>query len=235
MEDKKITHCNQCPNHCPIDAVQCGRGKKLAEKLQAGENEEAMDGMFEDFKNIHNHFQNHIHKHNGPKFREKAAFINEAHRSWRSSNPEDRERQRGRTWQNYDKIEETDELLGLMRACGHYTFHNANRKSGQGWIMHILSHIEQISQKELQQIMRVQPGSISELLTKMERAGFVEREKDENDKRRIIVKITDKGKEHLAEFQNEEEQQDLFAALDEAQKEQLKGLLRTLLKSWNRQ
>ncbi len=32
-----LPNCPRCRRHCPIDAVSCGRGKELVEKLLSGE------------------------------------------------------------------------------------------------------------------------------------------------------------------------------------------------------
>lgn len=242
MGDKKITHCNQCPNHCPIDAVQCGRGKQLARQLKYENNHDDTVETNEDNDNLDE--KDFEQKKTMDEFETEDFFAGGFHRSWW----EHGNRKRENFWERHGRsghmgrertnfpggaLNEDDELMNLIRACGHYTFHNAGRRSGQGWIMHILSHIEEISQKELQNFMHIQPGSISELLAKMERAGYVKREKDEKDKRRTIVKITDIGKQHITDYYDAEEQ-DLFVALNTEQKEQLKELLQILLNSWYR-
>lgn len=33
MENKQMTNCNQCPNQCPADALQCGRGRHYFEQM----------------------------------------------------------------------------------------------------------------------------------------------------------------------------------------------------------
>lgn len=91
MENEKITNCNQCPNQCPVEALQCGRGR---------------------------HY--------------------------------------------FEQMGKPDDLYGLMRACGHYLHHSSGNP------------------------------------------------------------------------QREEGRQQLFAALDEAEQETLKGLLKKLTESWER-
>lgn len=39
METKLPQNCNQCENHCPSDALRCGRGKAYFQRLQSGEPE----------------------------------------------------------------------------------------------------------------------------------------------------------------------------------------------------
>ena len=127
---------------------------------------------------------------------------------------------------------EQEELYRLMRSCGHILYHSGSSKSGQGRIMHLLDENGPMSQKELQTTMNVQSGSISEILTKLEREGLIARSRDENDRRRVIVALTEKGLEHAREYHSRSRRKDWFAALDEAQRQELQTLLQLLLDSW---
>lgn len=89
-----------------------------------------------------------------------------------------------------------------------------------------------MSQKELQELFQVKPGSMSEILSKLENKGFIERIKDDEDKRKAIVKITEAGKIRLEERQKAKSNGDPFAVLDEAQQEELRKLLKLLLDDW---
>lgn len=127
-----------------------------------------------------------------------------------------------------------EDLEALMRACGHFLYHSAGERNGQGRIMHILSSREMISQMELQEILEIKPGSMSEILSKMEEKGLIERRKDEEDKRKTIVELTEAGKQHVIEYHELHKKKDKFQALSDEQKEQLKELLSILLKSWKK-
>ena len=119
-----------------------------------------------------------------------------------------------------------------MRACGHVLYHQSSRKSGQGRILRILSHCESIGQRELQEILGIQTGSLSEILAKMESAGLIERERDETDRRRSIVRLTQTGRDRAGECRHDGERADMFSALNEEQKNQLRELLAILLADW---
>ena len=54
----------------------------------------------------------------------------------------------------------------------------------QGRVLRIVTNHDGINQKKLQEIIGIQPGSLSEILLKMEKAGYILRKDDENDKRR---------------------------------------------------
>jgi len=72
-----------------------------------------------------------------------------------------------------------------------------------------------MSRKELQELFQVKPGSMSEIVSKLEHKGFIERIKDDEDKRKAIVKITEAGKARLEERQRAKSNGDSFAALDD--------------------
>ena len=128
--------------------------------------------------------------------------------------------------------DEAEELYRLMRACGHILYHSGASKAGQGRILHILDYEGQISQKELQARLGIQSGSISEILTKLEREGLICREKDTQDRRKVIVKMTEDGKEHARKYHARRRDKDWFAALGPEQRAQLRELLQILLNSW---
>ena len=77
----------------------------------------------------------------------------------------------------------------------------------------------------------VQTGSLSEILAKMESAGLIERERDETDRRRSIVRLTQTGRDRAGKCRAGEHP-DMFSALNEEQKNQLKELLSILLADW---
>ncbi len=145
-------------------------------------------------------------------------------------------RRRGREF--LEEFEQSDDLLGLLRSCSHILRHQAGRGSGsgQGRILHILYRCEEISQKELQSILQIQPGSLSEILTKLENKGLIERSKDDEDKRVTTVRITEAGKEtvNLHGLEKSDRKEELFSALDENQQEELKKLLQILLEDWKK-
>ena len=126
-----------------------------------------------------------------------------------------------------------EELYHLMRACGHILYHSGASCTGQGRILHILDQEGAVSQKDLQERLNIQSGSISEILTKLEKEGLIERRRDEKDKRRMIVYLTDKGAEHARLYHAGRQEKDWFSALNAEQREQLRDLLQTLLDSWH--
>jgi len=100
----------------------------------------------------------------------------------------------------------------------------------QSLILSILAGRDVLSQRELQQMMGIQPGSLSELLSKLEGKGYLVREKAE-DRRGNLLRITEEGRKAIPTA-DDLPGNDPFAALTDEQQDQLAALLRTLLDSW---
>lgn len=89
----------------------------------------------------------------------------------------------------------------------------ADRSRGQGRILATLKRQDGISTKDLAHMLGVQISSLNEVLSKMEKAGYVTREPSEKDRRVMLVKLTQKG---IDEQQSEVEGfNDIFTCLSE--------------------
>ena len=148
----------------------------------------------------------------------------------------------------------TEDLTILLRGCGHYLFHRSHnvmrdldRGSGyihdrdrhrnvmggsQQQILSILSKNGPMAQKDLLDVLMIRPGSLSELLSKLEEKGLLVRQEDENDRRKVILTLTEEGQSAGAGESDFTGEKDLFAVLDEEEKNTLKLLLKKLLGSW---
>lgn len=133
---------------------------------------------------------------------------------------------------SHHKHHETNNSLGyLLGHCEHYFTHRiGSKKRGQDSILTVISQRPGITQKEIGEILGIQPASVSELLMKLERKGLVLREKDELDRRSIKVQLTEDGHCHLEE--PEENSTDPFQSLSAEEQEQLRCLLEKLLADW---
>ena len=129
---------------------------------------------------------------------------------------------------------ERRELLDDLQKCGHYLHNRKGKKFGQYRILLILSKNPGMAQKELQDFLRIKSGSISEILLKMEVNGLISRSKAQEDKRKVIIEVTDLGltkvKELTSEYEKENES--LFNCLNDDECRQLKTLLEKLKSSW---
>jgi DNA-binding MarR family transcriptional regulator len=104
---------------------------------------------------------------------------------------------------------------------------------GQGYVLSLLVEAP-LSQKELLEKLGVRAGSLSELLGKLESAGYITRVKDESDSRIVNVAITESGRAFAAEREQQRTQfaDGLFSALDEDEKTTLIALLEKLHAAW---
>jgi DNA-binding MarR family transcriptional regulator len=130
-----------------------------------------------------------------------------------------------------ENTQQDDTLTSLLQRCGRFVAHSVDSSRGQGSIMKILSKEKEIAQGDLLEKLAVKPGSLSETLQKLEERGFIERKRDEDDKRRTIITLTKKGEEHTEEYKAENKG-DIFAALTPEEQESLKALLKKLDDTW---
>ena len=138
----------------------------------------------------------------------------------------------GRFGTRLEGMEGEDGLSALLGKCGHYLYHRPYHGRGQGRILKMLSGQEEVTQKELQETLGIQAGSVSEIISKLEARGLVARERDDADKRRVLLRITEEGKKRAETDFDEGKTEDLYGVLSEEEQETLKGLLGRLLESW---
>lgn len=123
-----------------------------------------------------------------------------------------------------------ERLNKLLRRCGHVLYHQANHTQ-QDEVLQILAKEGPMNQKQIQEHLSVQAGSASELISKLENKQFVQRSRDEKDRRRVVLSLTERG-QLAARIHAERPTEDLFTALSIDEKEQMIGLLNKLLVSW---
>ena len=129
------------------------------------------------------------------------------------------------------RIEESD-LMALIDMAGRMAQRRprGGPARSQALVLSILAGRDALSQRELQQMLGIQPGSLSELLSKLEGKGYLVREKAE-DRRGNLLRVTDAGREAGA-AQPEADGTDPFSPLTAEQQNQLASLLRALLNHW---
>ena len=87
-----------------------------------------------------------------------------------------------------------------------------------------------VRQKTLTEELRINPSSVSELVSKLESDGYVKRTVDPSDKRATLITLTELGEARSAELADEraEKMGKAFAKLTAEEKEQLLALLEKL-------
>lgn len=203
--------CDGCGRRCPLSAPQCPTGMKKAGM-------EIPEGTFEGRKGG---------KHKGDR---------DGHNGHRHGHRRSDDGDRGRDW--LEGASEEDLLFHSIRRCGNHLRHGGEKRSSQQELLTFLSNAGGSAvQSELGSILHVRRASISELLTKMEARGLIERHPDENDRRQLIVSLTAQGFSATGENTDHRraETSALFSVLSDEEKKQLQTLLDKLLTSWNEQ
>lgn len=94
---------------------------------------------------------------------------------------------------------------------------------GQGRILALLKMRDGVSIKDLSYLLGVGTSTLSELLTKLEKNGYITREQSNDDKRIMIVKLTEKGR--AKEQVDTSERTDLFSCLSDDEQKSLETIL----------
>lgn len=131
--------------------------------------------------------------------------------------------------------QEFDDLAGRMERCGKFLMYCLGKRRGQEKILRILWEHGEISQKELQELLGIQPGSMSEIAAKLEGKGFIARGRAEADRRKILLSLTEEGRAWLARQDEDhvrKRRAELFSALAPEEQQALGALLEKLCVDW---
>ncbi|MEG0250969.1 MAG: MarR family transcriptional regulator [Peptostreptococcus sp.] len=108
---------------------------------------------------------------------------------------------------------------------------NSDVTRGQGRVLAMLKVQSGISTKDLAYLLGIRTQSLNELLGKLEASGYVERKASEEDKRVMLVYITEKGKGKDKEENQENNLGEVFDCLNEEEQEILDGYLVRLIET----
>ena len=128
-----------------------------------------------------------------------------------------------------------ERILKNLGFCGHYMHFHGGGRSGREPVLCVLAkHGGQMPQQELGSFFEIKPGSLSEILAKIEAAGLIERTRDPEDRRQLFVHITDEGRRmaEAAERDREAFQLNAFTCLTVAEQEQLADMLDKIRTRW---
>lgn len=134
----------------------------------------------------------------------------------------------------YEKQDINNKLIWKFRDIGHTLRHISEGKGSQQRILIMLNELGPISQNELTQQLGIQPGSASEVIIKLETAGYITRTPSEKDRRTTVVQLTEAGTaaaQQAAALRAERHEQ-MFDSLNAREKETLLSLLEKLNADW---
>lgn len=119
------------------------------------------------------------------------------------------------------------ELLHRQRHYAHQTRGPAaDPHRGQGRVLALLKMRPEISQKDLSYLLDIRPQSLGELLAKLERNGYIQRDTSEDDRRAMNIRLTEAG---AAATERTGAQSDMFSSLDGEEQGILKEYLERII------
>jgi len=109
--------------------------------------------------------------------------------------------------------------------------HGPNPAFARERLLEVIGNYEGgVRQKTLTEELRINPSSVSELISKLEGDGYVKRTVDPSDKRATLITLTEVGEARAAELAGERAERlgKAFETLTDGEKEQLVALLEKL-------
>lgn len=127
-------------------------------------------------------------------------------------------------------------ILDGLGFCGHYMHFHGGGVSGKAPIICLLAKQPggEMSQQQLGMHFALKPGSLSEILSKLETSGLIERSRNPKDRRQLTIKLTDKGWIQAREDQavRIRFRKQAFSALTHEEREQLAEMLEKIRRTW---
>lgn len=134
----------------------------------------------------------------------------------------------------YETLDKDHKLVWNLRDIGHTMRHISEGRGSQKRILILLHEFGDITQRELTEWLGIQPGSASEVIGKLETAGFLVRTPSNTDRRTMNIALTEAGKAAAEEvvLQREERHQQMFSCLSGEEQDTLLSLLEKLNADW---
>lgn len=127
-------------------------------------------------------------------------------------------------------------ILSGLGFCGHYMHFHGGGASGKAPIVCLLAKQEngEMSQQELGMHFDLKPGSLSEILSKLECAGIIERSRNPKDRRQLTIRLTEIGweKARIDQAARIRFRERAFSALNHDEREQLAEMLEKIRVTW---
>lgn len=130
--------------------------------------------------------------------------------------------------------DENKRLIIHLRDISHTMRALYEGKGSQKQILIILNEMGPVTQRQLTQRLGIQPGSVSEVLSKLETAGLIVRTTSEIDRRTMDISLTQQGEAAAQEASGLRKQRhdEMFSCLTAAEKQQLLYLLTKINTDW---
>ena len=135
----------------------------------------------------------------------------------------------------YQSADTNGKLLIRLRDVDHMMRGLYEGRGSQQRVLIVLHELGgSVTQRVLTERLQIRSGSASEVIGKLESAGYVVRTVSEADRRNVEVALTEKGREAAEEVkrQREQRQEEMFLCLTDAEKDELLVLLEKLSTDW---
>ncbi len=139
---------------------------------------------------------------------------------------------------NEEKIDLIEEFVRVQWLFHRYHQQNHTHHGpmgdptrGQGRVLTILKMQPEISQKDLSYLLDMRPQSLGEILSKLEKGGYITRTPSESDRRVMNIKLTKKGIETIGTTEQEFSFNKLFECLSEEEQKNLSGYIRRIIET----
>ena len=96
-------------------------------------------------------------------------------------------------------------------------------------LLNIIQHNDNINQRELAEILKITPATLSVRIKRMEKAGLLIRDIDKNDKRNFVLKLTEKGND-LIDNSHEFMKRNIILMFEGVTSEEIESLRSCLVK-----
>lgn len=127
-------------------------------------------------------------------------------------------------------------ILSGLGFCGHYMHFHGGGISGKAPIVCLLAKqpTGELSQQELGMHFDLKPGSLSEILSKLELGGLIERSRNPKDRRQLTIRLTEAGweKARVEQAARIRFREQAFSALTHDEREQLAEMLEKIRVTW---
>ena len=132
-------------------------------------------------------------------------------------------------------IDRNEKLVHSLWDVHHKMRRLHDGKSSQSRILIVLREHEGMTQKELTDHLHVQPGSASEILSKMEQSGLITRTPNQSDQRTMDIFLTEKGISLSSEAMKQRKilYDKMFVCLTPEEQDALFSILEKLLADWD--
>ena len=201
MSENNMEMMNKCPGcgrHCDLSAPSCPRGEAYARgerPEESGHNHEHdREQGWRERRGHGEEREDRSHREHGEAFGHHGGHEHPEEHVFRGDKGPHKGHHRPLNEEEYQRLDTDGKLNAQMHLLHHMSRFGVESRGGQGRILRILAEEGSMTQRTLTEKLGIQPGSASEVIGKLERAGFIERRESEEDRRTADVSLTEAGK-----------------------------------------